>query len=92
MVPPSAEGQAKKPPKASSPASLDVWDRRSPLTLTVTYRGGSEGWYEVRARGRTYRRPGWVAIHDLMRDIYDGKVGAVIGSAKPRRPRRRPQQ
>jgi hypothetical protein len=47
-----------------------TWPRRDPLTLTIKYRGGSEGWYEVRARGRVFRRPGWVDVETLMRDVY----------------------
>lgn len=36
------------------------------MHLTVTYRGGPEAWYEIRARGVTIRRPGTMALHDLI--------------------------
>lgn len=53
------------PPKGS----LLPWPRRKPLTLSIAFRGGPECWWEVRARGRVWRRPGTVAIHDLMSEI-----------------------
>lgn len=46
--------------------------RRNPrdrIQLVVKSRGGPECWYEISARGETNRYPGWVALHDLMRDI-----------------------
>lgn len=51
------------------------WPRRKPLNITLKYRGGPECWWEIRARGRTIRRPGYIALHDLMRDLYrDGDL------------------
>jgi hypothetical protein len=50
---------------------LPPWQPRRPLTLRITYRGGPEAWYEVHTRGGTIRRPGHVALHDLMREIYN---------------------
>lgn len=56
--------------------------RRSPLaalprralndttTLTVRYRGGPECWWEIRARGVVVRRPGALALHDVLRELY----------------------
>lgn len=38
---------------------------RKPVTLTLSYRGGSEGWVEVRARGAVWRFTGPTAIHDV---------------------------
>jgi hypothetical protein len=58
----AAAGVRRKP--------VSRWDPRTALTLSVRYRGGAEGWYEVRARGRTIRVPGHVSMHDVMRDIY----------------------
>lgn len=55
--------------RAASQAVLSPRDLREPLTITVKFRGGAEAWWEIRARGRTFRRPGHVAIHDLMREI-----------------------
>lgn len=42
------------------------------MTVTVRYRGGAEAWYEVKARGRTWRFPGHVALHDAFDRISDG--------------------
>lgn len=43
---------------------------RDPLHMSVVYRGGPECWYEVHARGRVGRFPGYVALHDAMIEIY----------------------
>lgn len=40
------------------------------MTLTIQFRGGKECWYEIRGRGRTIRRPGVIALHDIMREFY----------------------
>lgn len=56
--------------RASSPP-LAARSPREPLTVTVVYRGGPECWWEVRGRGRVYRVPGHVALHDLMRLILE---------------------
>lgn len=39
------------------------------MTVTLKYRGGPEGWIEVRARGRIVRRPGYVALLDLWHEL-----------------------
>lgn len=54
--------------------SLSPWTPTDRLTLAVAYRGGAEAWYEVRTRGGVLRTPGWIALDDLMRDIYGGRV------------------
>lgn len=59
---PSSTGERSETPQA-------VWDCRTPLTLTVKYRSGPEAWWEVKARGRVFRFPGHVAIHDVMREV-----------------------
>lgn len=43
---------------------------REKITITVKYRGGAECWWECHARGRRFRFPGHMAIHDVMRVIY----------------------
>jgi hypothetical protein len=63
--------------KASSEA-LSARPLRSDLTITVRHRGGPESWWEVRARGRVWRRPGYIALDDLLRDVYAG-----VGGKKP---------
>lgn len=63
--------QAKEHRERSESAlhSLLMWPRRKPMTLTIKWRGGAECWYEIRARGRTIRRPGCVALDDIMADL-----------------------
>lgn len=68
----TAIGQRRKitpPPQAkdhSAPkAHLLPLPLRKPVTLTLSYRGGAEGWVEVRARGAIWRFPGSTAIHDI---------------------------
>lgn len=38
--------------------------------MTVRYRGGSEAWIEVKARGRVWRYPGVLSFYDVMRDVW----------------------
>jgi hypothetical protein len=42
---------------------------REPLTLKVTYRGGNECWWQIETRGVTIRRPGYLALHDVLWEI-----------------------
>jgi hypothetical protein len=76
-TPPS--GPAAQPPKGSSPP-LSSWPRREALTITVHHRGGAESWWEIRARGRVWRRPGHHALEDVLGDVYAGR-----GGKRPRR-------
>lgn len=46
---------------------------REPLTIQVKYRGGPECWWEISARGATIRRPGSLALHDVLRELSGGK-------------------
>jgi len=57
------------PEAASKPSQRSL---REPVTITVHYRGGSEAWWELKARGRTWRRPGSLCLHDVLADIYAG--------------------
>lgn len=45
---------------------------RDPLTIKVSYRGGPECWWEIHARGVVVRRPGVVALHDLLMELNGG--------------------
>lgn len=65
---PQAEGTVRA--QRAPLRGLLPWPRRKPMTLTIKFRGGKECWYEIRARGRTIRRPGPIALHDLMRELY----------------------
>lgn len=65
---PRPEGQhgAAKQPRFSG------LDRRNPklkLTVQITYRGGSEAWWLIEARGRSAVFPGHMCIHDVMTEI-----------------------
>lgn len=40
------------------------------MTIVIKYRGGPEGWVEVRARGRVWRRPGTTALYDLIVTLF----------------------
>jgi hypothetical protein len=60
------------PRKGSSLRSRSRLDPRKPLTISVTYRGGAEAWWEIRARGCIIRRPGWQSIHDVLWEISQG--------------------
>lgn len=53
-------------PKGDYSHRLVPRDAREPLTVTVTYRGGPECWWEIRARGTVIRRPGVTSLHDVL--------------------------
>lgn len=72
MVSPPAEGRKRQPPKASSQSPLSARNPREPLTITVHYRGGPEAFYEIRARGRVWRRAGHLCLHDVFDQINRG--------------------
>lgn len=61
------KGPAKQP--AGGRPLLSRRDAREPLTLTIRYRGGSEAWWEIKARGQVFRFPGYLAIHDVMKVV-----------------------
>ena len=62
-------GQSGCSPKARRFFHLPSRNPRERLTLTITYRGGGEAWYEIHARGSVGRWPGYVALHDVMSEI-----------------------
>ena len=65
-----AGGQQGSQPKAVRWYHMATRDRRRPLTLTISWRGGPECWYEIHARGSIGRFPGSVCLHDVMAAIY----------------------
>lgn len=69
-IAPAPQAEEHRERSEASLGSLLRWPRRKPLTITLKYRGGAECWWEIRARGRTIRRPGYVAVHDLMRELF----------------------
>jgi hypothetical protein len=44
-------------------------DPRKPLDVKIRYRGGSEGWWLVEARGRKGAFPGTMALVDVMAEV-----------------------
>jgi hypothetical protein len=69
---------AKRLSRASFVNRIDL---RKPVKVTVRFRGGPECWWELQARGRTYRRPGSLALHDVLREIYGASTRVEDGDA-----------
>lgn len=63
-----ASKNGAKPPRWGRLARRNPRDK---LTITVTYRGGNQCWYLVEARGSSGVFPGVLALHDVMREIYN---------------------
>lgn len=40
-----------------------------PLTIQIRYRGGSEAWWFIEARGSSGAFPGHMCLHDVMREV-----------------------
>lgn len=72
LTPPS--GPHQNGAAGPSRLSLSQWKPTDPLSLTVTYRGGAEAWYAIRARGGELRIPGVICLHDVMREVYEGNL------------------
>lgn len=53
--------------------ALGLRNRRKPLQVTITYRGGPESWWELRARGKVVRCPGHWFIEDALSQ-FDGTL------------------
>lgn len=66
MIRVPAGGQKAQPAEGGHPQRLPLRNSRKPLTVTITYRGGPECWWELKARGVTIRRPGALALHDVL--------------------------
>ena len=65
------EGQ-QNGPKAPRWFHLRRRDPRDALTIRITYRGGSEAWYLIEARGSRGAFSGVTALHDVMQQINEG--------------------
>jgi len=63
------------PPQGAPSSRLVRRDRRSPLILSICYRGGPEAWYEIKTRSRIWRVPGSVCLHDVLEGINEGIGG-----------------
>ena len=72
----AAEGVRRKRLTARNP--------RDPLTVTIAYRGGAECWWEIRSRGVTLRRPGSLALHDVLSELQGQALsGAAVAAESP---------
>jgi len=65
----SARGKQQRPRSGHRWFGLPVRRRTEHLHLVIRYRGGSECWYLIEARGRHGVFPGVVALHDVMDEI-----------------------
>lgn len=59
------EGQ-QDVPQAPSFRKMRQRKRSDPLEVRIRYRGGSEAWWLVEARGTRQAFPGHMALHDVM--------------------------
>lgn len=66
-------GPSNSGSEATASPPLAPRSPREPLTLTVRLRGGPECWWEIKARGRTYRYPGTLSLHDVLTWINEGQ-------------------
>lgn len=66
------QGTRGAPPKASARLSLGSRDLREPLTLTVAFRGGAAGWWDVQARGQRLWVPSHQWFAEVLFDLYQG--------------------
>lgn len=64
------QGPAARRPKDSSFGDLGRLDPKEGTFVKVTYRGGPECWWQLEARGKTVRRPGSLALHDVLWEIF----------------------
>lgn len=75
-IPGRPAGPVGQPPEATNKAfsrlPLNRRDHRTPVTLSVRFRGGPEAWFEIKGRGRTWRVPGHDAFYDVMARIFNG--------------------
>nr|CRY96840.1 hypothetical protein [uncultured prokaryote] len=69
-IDPPLAAPTRKAAAGARRAPLSHWPSRTALTITVRYRGGAECWYEVKGRGRRWRVPGVLALHDVMEAVY----------------------
>jgi hypothetical protein len=82
MKPPPAGHQTVRA-KRGRWHGLPTWPRHRQLRIEVTYRGGAESWWLVKARGRHGVFPGCLALDDVMAQVLNEWDGPVIeGGAK----------
>ncbi len=67
---PAPQAQARRGAKRSSFRRLPRSDRTREITLRIVYRGGSESWWLVKARGEHGVFTGMCALEDVMRAVH----------------------
>lgn len=67
-----AGGHTNSVPKGHRWRLLPRRNARTPLAVTLSYRGGPEAWVEIHARGDLGRYPGSTAIADILADLNGG--------------------
>lgn len=75
MIPERPKGPRQRVGEAASPSPLPGRNPRDPLTITIRYRGGSEAWWAIEGRGRTWYVPGHLCLHDVLTMVQDGRGG-----------------
>lgn len=68
-------GQSAGGQRVRRPKGVPRLSRLSPRVrqgMRVVHRGGSESWWEIEARGRTWRFPGHLVLDDVLQTIYAG--------------------
>ena len=72
-IPRRPPGGQQNVPKAPRWWALRRRNGKDALTIRITYRGGAQCWYLVEARGTRGAFPGVLALHDVMREINEGR-------------------
>lgn len=67
-------GASRNVPKAPKFLSLRKRDARERLTIMVRYRGGSEAWWYIEARGTSQAFPGHMCLHDVLSRVNGQQV------------------
>jgi hypothetical protein len=67
---PQANDTARR--RRSKGGGLRRRDARERLSITIMYRGGSEAWWVIEARGERWTFPGHRSIHDALWTINEG--------------------
>lgn len=65
-APQASVESGRRPPQIRSRSRRNP---RDPLTISISYRGGAECWWEIHARGCIIRRPGHNSLHDVLWEL-----------------------
>lgn len=64
-----SEGARESGAEGGHRHSVSRRNMREPISITIRWRQGAESWWQIEARGKTWRRPGYTSLDDVMRDI-----------------------